>query len=102
MRPVKLAKAIVATYALACKWDKNRVGRGSHAIQTVPFRARSPFARWGRDPVPDRRRDWRHDPLHRSARPGEPGDGPRHRERVLACPLGQRGDLATGCDWGGD
>jgi len=55
MRPVKLAKAIVATYALACKWDKNRIGRGSHAIQTVPFRARSPFARWGRDPVPDRR-----------------------------------------------
>ena len=43
----------------------------------------------GRDPAADRRRDRRHDPLHRPARSGESGDRPRHRERVLACSLGR-------------
>ena len=49
----------------------------------------------GRDPAADRRRDRRHDPLHRPARSGESGDRPRHRERVLACSLGRGQNVAT-------
>ena len=49
--------------------------------------------RRGGDPVPDGRRDRRHDPLHRPAWSGKSGDRPRYGERVLARSLGRGADL---------
>ncbi|HEY6103587.1 MAG TPA: site-specific integrase [bacterium] len=70
-----------------------------HADPLVPLHPGWPLPCRGRDPAPDRRRDRRHDPLHRPARSGESGDCPRHRERVLACSLGRGADMATRRHW---
>jgi hypothetical protein len=47
--------------------------------------ARSPAG--GGDPLLDWGHNRRHDPFHRPARAGEPGDRPCHSERVLARPV---------------
>jgi hypothetical protein len=64
-------------------------GRPLSADPPVPLDPGCPLARGSRDPVPQGRRDRRHDPLHGSARAGESSDNPCHGERVLVCSIGE-------------